>query len=308
MANLILKTKNSTKVCLVDGDAAVKEFIQHDLFINSMSQFDLQSRLQTTSNVTVNDYTEFISKQLLEWDSDSIVAIDNTLELLNTKKILRQMFFPEVIYIILTNGCDEDKAAYCRNMNLIVLPKCKLENSNSDIKKLTSGSDWNQTLIHELFHIWSRNNIELRDKLYASIGYYPTPSTINLPKEIANLKITNPDAPITNHYIKLKCIDTDGPVCLAPILFADKSYDTAVNKTFFDYLKTGFLLLNNDLTPTEKIYSYNDVVGLYDKIGQNTDYIIHPEEVLADNFVFLVLENYEVKSPLVLKNMENILC
>ena len=34
------------------------------------------------------------------------------------------------------------------------------------------------------------------------------------------------------------------------------------------------------------IYSMNDITGFFEQIGRNTQYILHPEEIMADNFVF----------------------
>lgn len=42
-------------------------------------------------------------------------------------------------------------------------------------------------------------------------------------------------------------------------------------------------------------------------IGENTDYIIHAEEVLADNFVLLVTNSKNIKTKKVVSNMKNIL-
>ena len=48
-------------------------------------------------------------------------------------------------------------------------------------------------------------------------------------------------------------------------------------------------------------------IGFYDKIGLNTKYIIHPEEILADNFVILVQGKTDIPSPEIIESMRNIL-
>lgn len=47
--------------------------------------------------------------------------------------------------------------------------------------------------------------------------------------------------------------------------------------------------------------------GYHEKIGRNTGYIIHPEEVLADNFALLLLGSGKINSPHVLDGMQRIL-
>jgi hypothetical protein len=45
------------------------------------------------------------------------------------------------------------------------------------------------------------------------------------------------------------------------------------------------------LTPNgaPRLVEVEAVEGFFEQIGRNTGYIIHPEEILADNFVLLVL-------------------
>ncbi len=66
-----------------------------------------------------------------------------------------------------------------------------------------------KTFIHELFHIWNKweYNLEVRDQLYAIIGYHKIPleKQIEFPVSLNSLKITNPDAPILmKYYTNLK--------------------------------------------------------------------------------------------------------
>ena len=193
---------------------------------------------------------------------------------------------------------------------MVVLPITKLQTSNdNDIVDLASGNEWQTTFPHELFHIISRNNPDLRNKLYKCIGYHLIPNDLNadLPNNLAHLKITNPDAPVIKHYIKLCTKDSeDNELCLAPILVASQPYSPDKYTSFFDYLLTKFAILDENWQVTSLI-SYSDVIGFYDKIGRNTTYIIHPEEILADNFVFLVTHETKVPSPNILQLMMDVL-
>ena len=44
-----------------------------------------------------------------------------------------------------------------------------------------------------------------------------------------------------------------------------------------------------------------------DKIGKNTNYIIHPDEILADNFVRLVMEDQNLQTPGIIDAMRRLL-
>ena len=47
--------------------------------------------------------------------------------------------------------------------------------------------------------------------------------------------------------------------------------------------------------------------GYAAQIGDNTKYIIHPEEILADNFVFLLDGRIDLPTPRVVEAMGNVL-
>ena len=36
------------------------------------------------------------------------------------------------------------------------------------------------------------------------------------------------------------------------------------------------------------LYDVDELGGFFEQVGENTDYIIHPDEILADNFAFLL--------------------
>lgn len=49
------------------------------------------------------------------------------------------------------------------------------------------------------------------------------------------------------------------------------------------------------------------VSGFFEQVGRNTNYVIHPEEILADNFSLLILGERRVPSPEILEKMQGIL-
>lgn len=51
----------------------------------------------------------------------------------------------------------------------------------------------------------------------------------------------------------------------------------------------------------------SDVTGYHEQIGRNTGYTIHPEEVLADNFVLLACRERDVPSPKILERRDALL-
>ena len=55
------------------------------------------------------------------------------------------------------------------------------------------------------------------------------------------------------------------------------------------------------------LLKFNDVPDYYKKTGANTSYVIHPEEILAENFVLLVQGIQTVQSPGAIETISQIL-
>ena len=195
-----LGNSNASVVELISGDDASNELRRIDDYLANLSRFDLESRVQSAT-ATVDDYKAVITEHVLDWNDEQIRCIESYVHYLNTSCIERLKFLtlPDRVCVVLTNGQDENGAPHCRNMNVIVLPK--------HIVKMTDRQ--REIFIHELFHIWSRQdaNVRIRDELYASIGYHriPVDREADFPASLSDLRFTNPDAPrVMKYFINLR--------------------------------------------------------------------------------------------------------
>ncbi|MGH7938734.1 MAG: hypothetical protein ACRD5Z_14905, partial [Bryobacteraceae bacterium] len=212
---------------------------------------------------------------------------------------------PPTIQMIKTTGAEEGGAAYTRG-TAIVLPEKELAKSQAELEKL---------ICHELFHILSRHNPDLRERLYDAIGFAHC-DEIEFPRELASRKITNPDAPRNDHFIRLTL---RGQEFLAvPILLSNAEvYNVSRGGEFFEYLNFQFLVMKKTSDPKRlnlvyensapKLVGLQTVSGFFEQVGRNTEYVIHPEEILADKFALLVLKEENVPSPQILHKMNTIL-
>ncbi|CAM2724530.1 unnamed protein product [Rotaria socialis] len=306
----ILKNANSSIIELVSGQQAIDALQKVDDYIANLSQFDLESRLNLPLS-TIQDYIKFIGEQILTWDEESSQAMTSCIEFINTtcQEKLNLLTYPPQIYVVLTNGKGESNAAYCRNENVIVMPI-----------GIIRGGLIRKIFVHELFHIWSKwhSNLITRNELYASIGYHKIPGekSIEFPVSLEKIKISNPDAPLVlKYYIELKKLRdrTEKIYKCTPILLASRNFDPQFSTNFFDYLKATTLILDdNTYEPLEPLQylAYEEAENFFHQIGQNTYYIIHPEEILADNFALWMMNktpSKRVTSPNVLSRMADII-
>jgi len=55
------------------------------------------------------------------------------------------------------------------------------------------------------------------------------------------------------------------------------------------------------------IYNMKEVSTFAEQVGENTKYIIHPEEIMADNFAFAVLGHQDLPDQKIVDNIREIL-
>ncbi len=264
--------------------------MQEDEFTDSWSQFDIDSRMQKKHS-TKNELLNYIASQAREWTVDEKTKIVPILMSINELIIKEDLNidFPDEIYFIKTTADEEGGAGGYTRANYVVLKEDILSSPNESLK---------QIIVHELFHVLSRNNPAFRKQMYGIIGFEIV-NVIPYPENLKDYRITNPDAPQTDAFIKLN-VNGEEVECMM-ILYSDRDYDGG---EFFKYLNVGFMRLKGDTVKEialidEKpvIYTFKEVSDFYEQVGKNTGYIIHPEEILADNFAFALLNKEGLPNP-----------
>ena len=256
---------------------------QEDSFLQNLSPFDRQARMQLESDPGKDDFRQFLAGEVIEWTEQDRAAIGKAIEGLD--KALSDLDLPDVgpVMLVCTTGREESDAGYTRG-STIVLPRGKAGSISKPPMRL---------ITHELFHVLSRADHRWRDRLYSIIGFQPI-NEIKLPESMADRRITNPDAPQISHAIKVRLGD-DQTALVAPVLLA-KSRFRSSQPSLFSYIDFKLMEVEQDAGGRWVAKTVHDEVVLHDpsipdfhrQIGANTGYIIHPDEILADNFVILV--------------------
>lgn len=296
---------STSELVFATAQEGQKILTTRDDFVMRLSPFDRSARLKTDKPVDEEAYFEFVRQHVLEWsDDEKVKVLEATAKLRDALNELRIPLPPQV-FMIKTTGREEGGAAYTR-ANAIVLPQANLQGNVDGLAKL---------ICHELFHVLSRANPELRHRLYESIGFFQCEEPA-LPEELQNRKLTNPDAPINDHWIELS-IDGQSTAMIPLLISRTEKYDVQAGGEFFNYLQFLFLAVQKqDNSPRVQVvlrdqkpalYPVSQLGGFFEKVGRNTNYIIHPEEILADNFVLLVTRSQDLKNPEIVTNMLEIL-
>lgn len=295
----------TTTVVFATAETGRELLMTRDEFIERLSPFDRAARMKTSDAVSEARYLEFVGNSVLEWTDDEREKVLAELQAIRPRIATLAASLPKVILMVKTTGAEEGGAPYTR-ANAVVLPQALLASPSEKLRA---------TISHELFHVLSRANPALRDRLYAVIGFEKC-QEIEIPTELRARKITNPDAPRNQHCIRL---DAAGkPVWTIPILLANaETYDRERGGQFFNYLELWFLVVErrentDEVAPVyedarPKLLRLGEISRFFEQVGQNTNYIIHPEEILADNFAMLVTGQRVPTSPQITRDLEAIL-
>lgn len=286
-------------IVYANKDKAKELLTSNDSFTNRWNHFDIAVR--THSNyATKEQLFQIAGKSCLEWSEtdknklDSIAKyIEKRIECLGLK-----IDIPREIIMIKTTMEEEGNAgAYTRN-NWIAIGQSVMD---ADIHKLT------YIVGHELFHILTRNSIDFKRKVYSTIGFNILDHEIQFKNDIRERIISNPDVDRYDSYGSFN-INGSTQNC-SMVLYTNKAYDGG---SLFDYCNIGLIPLDNNFVPIQQkgktlIYDLDEAKDFYDKVGNNTDYVFNPEEILADNFSYLLMESNNLPDKDLLQRIINAL-
>ena len=198
--------------------------------------------------------------------------------------------FPDTLIMLKTKGKHYGPSVYYTRENCIVIP--------ADV--LTDEMRWQftTTMYHELFHVFSRLNPEKRARLYKLIGFETIGlHQLRLPEQLAARVLHNPDG--VDFAQKITLDTGNGKMIDAiPVLYANHPGFRPEKQDFFSYVE--FNLYQIEKTPEgawkvltqpdgyTSLLNLQNLPDFFRQIKDNTGYIIHPDEVLADNFAFLM--------------------
>ncbi len=275
----------------------------HDTFVAALSPYDRSARTGRRDAVAEADFLTFAAGQALDWQPGDIATITAELTKISTRLGTLKLPLPDTILLVKTTGREEAETPYTRG-NAIILPQQYMSVAPEELERV---------LIHEIFHVISRHVLERRDALYAIVGYREC-GPLQWPPELAARRITNPDAPETRYCITLA--RGGAPLTFYPVLLAkEETFNPALPGTFLERLLFKLLAVmgsGTHWTPGRAgdalvLLDAANVPEYFTAIGLNTRYIIHPEEILADNFILLVRGERKVRTPKIIDELERVL-
>ena len=271
---------------------------RRDEFIAALTPLDRRARMRSEQEVSEKDLLEFVSRSVRAWTPDESNRVASVLQTVSGKLAQWHLPFPPTILLIKTSGEEEFNNAYTRE-NAIVFPAAETTNRPSVLRYF---------ILHELFHVLSRHDPELRKALYGVIGFKLI-NEIVLPEEIGARKVTNPDG-VQNGWMIGLTNQTEAVQAVPILLATGPRFDPNEHGASpYDYFR--LLVVKPDgtnwspqlLAARSRLLQPMETSGWFEQIGRNTRYTIHPDEILADNFVHLINGNTNLPTPRILTEM-----
>ncbi len=254
-----------------------------DMQIQSRNKIDCSTRENCLS-----DYKKFIQSDVEDFNSKEKTLMTSVMDsAVESIKTINPEFINFPIRLAKLKGKHYGDGVYFTRDDVIYIPKNELNRGSQD--KLYS------IMLHEIYHIASRFDSDFRQNCYEAIGFKKLDNPLFFPDVLKHRLLTNPDGVTDAYVIDLK--NDEIQTRAIPLIISNASEFDPKRQSFFEYLKfdlyeiqkteLGYEVLTNSEGFTKiRQDLMND---FFYQIKNNTQYIIHPDEILADNFMLCVM-------------------
>ena len=272
-------------VDFADPHRARKTLGYKDRWARQLSDFDLGARQRTTDRTSVKEFLDFAASAGRSWTGPEKSAWMAAVDRLSDAMSGLNVRLPRV-ELVKSSGEEELGAAGYTRRNAIILSESVTSWAATDPRRAYF------LLAHELFHVLSRSDTLLRDDLYALLGFRVVDG-FDYPAELEERRLSNPDAFEYLHTVTVQ--SGSDSVDVIPVIQSLLPLNEAIQlPNFFDALD--IVLLSVDRNTGEVLRDGNGDLIKYNfgntnwvpLMLRNSSFIIHPEEILADNFATLM--------------------
>ncbi|MDG1438196.1 MAG: hypothetical protein P8P98_04410, partial [Emcibacteraceae bacterium] len=295
---LIISPASATEYKFADIETGIRILSAHDEFLTDMKPIEIALRVGSpTADKTVDDLRAHYAANVIEWPAAE-KALMKALLVTHKKKLAKiEHLLPDEVYFIKVTNEVESGIAHTRG-NAFVSPQRRPSIST-------------KLFFHQIFHLISRHNRVNRATLYNIIDFRPC--YFRPTEEVDKYSVKNPEAPFTEFFLPVEINDRDTNV-MTYLHTTHEGFDPSIEGGFDGHI-TGDLIEvtvdNGICEPVLKangkaqIYKHEDVPNFYDKVGRNTNFDIHPEEIIADNFAFLMMNKKDLIDPDIPEDIED---
>ena len=292
---------NGKVVLLMDSSDGARAVTKDDYdgFFDKVTASEISIQVKKSMDdsigrdMLVKEYKSFIKNDLEDFTPDELTFMTSILQkMYRTVSEINPAILPDTLIIVKTKGRYYGEGVWYTRNNCIIIPSGEL--AAEQVQLFTS------TMYHELFHVYSRLHPDKSAMLYKLIGFEAIGfENLIIPETLAERILYNPDG--VNIAQKIDLLQEDSSTISAiPVIYSNHLGYTKEKKNFFGYLefnlfqikkqvdgKWSVIVKDDGFSSTLDLKSQPD---FFRQIKDNTQYIIHPDEVLADNFSYIMQE------------------
>ena len=308
--NTEIQLSGTQKVLILDSLAASKAIAKDDIekFFDKIQPVDMMIQMKHAYDTSVIrdsillDYKRFIQHDVEDFSKNEREFLAKVMsEAYNLSNMVSTKIFPEEIKLVKTKGKHYGDDTYYTRENLIIIPKAALAKPNYD--------EFLKVMLHEISHIYTRLHPAMKATLYATIGFKHIAQPLEINDSLRQRILMNPDG-IDENWTTALTLGGGKEAFTMPIIYANEMSFKNEKQEFFQYLGWNYYEITPSVSGKNlKVQTIGklqkstlNTVGINKlfKDKFNTDYIIHPDEIIADNFAITLLsrKNAKVLNPL----------
>lgn len=273
-----------------------------DYYYDSLSPKMLEFLCQK-KGATVEEYREFSMKQTLDYTEAEKEIIDKSMARIMKTIEENGYELPKNANLSFAKTTMEEGlgAGGYTHGNTVFLAQVVIDYvaKNEEVEAVNEYFD--EVVSHEIFHCLTRNNPDFRKDMYSIINFTIKESDFDIPKEIRDEMVGNPDVRHHDSYATFT-INGEKKDCYL-VFLTDYTFEKS-GDSFFDGMYTGLVDINDGT-----LYRYTEASDFYDVLGANTEYCEDPEECMATNFSYAIaygingINNAGYKSPEIIESI-----
>ena len=268
-------------------------------YLAGFNQNDLNYRLQRTDAMP-EAYATFAAAQVMDFTEAERAAVSGAMDAIEAMASARGYRLPAVdsLVFIKTTMREECGASAYTHGYQIYLGDSLLRYALSENAEMQTF--FRQVLAHELFHCLTRNHPDFRAEMYGILGFIVADEDYPLGPSVREAMISNPDV---EHHNAAAAFTINGETKDCVVVFITSKPFENPGDSFFDNAVTGLVPVD----APDTLYNSEDASDFWTVFGRNTDYVIDPEETLADNFAFALVygkDGREYPSPEIIEAID----
>jgi len=272
-------------VDFADLHRAQKSLAHKDHWAMQLSDFDMGARQKTAEPTDLKTFLDFAAGAARDWSAQEKDNWQALVGRLSDAMNGLNLHLPNIDLVKASSEEELGAAAYTRR-TAVMLSESIVSLPMTDSRRAYF------LLAHEVFHVLSRADSRLRDDLYALLGFKRVDG-FEYPPELEDRRLSNPDA---FEYLHTLTVQSGAEsIDVIPVIQSLLPLNEVIQlPNFFDALD--IVLLSVDAGTGEALRDSNGDLIKFNfgntnwipLMLRNSSYIIHPEELLADNFATLM--------------------